>query len=394
MLKSSFVGARWRLTGGLMGPTAVVGVDVGGTKIHAAGMSLRGGPDPVVLFSRQIPTERAQPAIFFDRLGDFIRDVLIEGRAHGFILDPEMGVGMPGRYVSDGRGGRVIAPGTAPNLGLTPNDFDGVDPARELARRLPECSFSVHNDAVAQMRYALEILLRNEKTAGSVRGRRICYLGPGTGLGGAFADVGPTGQVSIHTDGHIFDIIIEPSSVTLSIVARGQGFEIRRPGTAEELVSGKAIAAIMTEVDTALSRRGQNPLFSPWGPAGGLLLDRCLAGSVGGEVERDVALQIARFEGRMLGRVMEKIYRGQIAKGDPRAAWAEKEIQFVRGIATFVLGGSVPRGKVGDVLRESAFSELAERVAGVGFSLLSPPAESGNAGALGAALLAGKISAQ
>jgi hypothetical protein len=104
-----------------------------------------------------------------------------------------------------------------------------------------------------------------------------------------------------------------------------------------------------------------------------------------------MALQIARFEGRMLGRVMEKIFRGAIEKTDRRAMWPEEDVRFVRGISTFVLGGSVPRGRVGDVLRESALAELAERVPGIPFSLLSPPAESGNAGALGAALLAGTI---
>jgi predicted NBD/HSP70 family sugar kinase len=374
--------------------TAVIGVDVGGTKIHAVGMEAQKGPQPLVLFSKQIAAERATPTVFCDRLAHFIQDLINDGRSRGYVLDSHIGLGMPGRYVLDPQGGRVVAPGTAPNLGRTAHDFDGLDPAHELSRRLPECSFSIHNDAVAQMRYALELLLRNEKTTEGLRGQRICYLGPGTGLGGGFAKIRSDGPVDIRTDGHVFDIVVEPSGVTLPVEGGGHRMEIHRLGTAEELVSGKAVAALMAEVDAGLTRNGGTPLFAPLGPAGGWLLDQCLAGRVGGEAERAVALQLAHFEGRMLGRVIEKIYRGDISKTDPRAVWPPEDIDFVRGIVTFILGGSVPRGQVGPVLRESALAELAVRVPGVAFSLLSPPMESGHAGALGAALLAGKISVQ
>ncbi len=395
VLKSPFAGVRWRLAGGLMGTNANrsirIGLDVGGTKIFAIGVDLDVSHSPSVLFSRSVPTQADCPEKFFDRLADFLRDVLKEGQEKGWVADVRIGVGMPGRYIPSTGGGRVIATGTAPNLGVNPNDFDGVNPERELSRRLPGFSFCVHNDAVAQMRFVLDLLLRQESTSSVIKGRRVCYLGPGTGLGGGFAEVGPTGPVEIRTDGHVFDIVIEPGGVTVPFVVQGMTIAVSRGGTAEELVSGKAINALMTEIDQKLVQNGQPPLFSPLGLPGGLLLDRCLMGEVGDEHAREMALQIARFEGRMLGRVMEKIYRGAIEKTDRRAVWPEDDVRFVRGISTFVLGGSVPRGWVGDVLRESALAELAERVPGTPFSLLSPPAESGNAGALGAALLAGTI---
>ncbi len=217
--------------------TAVIGVDVGGTKIHAVGMEAQKGPQPLVLFSKQIAAERATPTVFCDRLAHFIQDLINDGRSRGYVLDSHIGLGMPGRYVLDPQGGRVVAPGTAPNLGRTAHDFDGLDPAHELSRRLPECSFSIHNDAVAQMRYALELLLRNEKTTEGLRGQRICYLGPGTGLGGGFAKIRSDGPVDIRTDGHVFDIVVEPSGVTLPVEGGGHRMEIHRLGTAEELVS-------------------------------------------------------------------------------------------------------------------------------------------------------------
>lgn len=398
MLKSSFVGARWRLTGGLMTEnktrSAVIGVDVGGTKIHAVGMDPLAGASHDVLFSRQEPTQRGVPGAFFDRLAGVIRAVVNEGVGRGVTLDSHIGIGMPGRYVADSRGGRVIAPGTAPNLGVSSHDFDGVDPSHELKRRLPDFSFSVHNDAVAQMRYALELLLRDKKTSPLVRGKRVCYLGPGTGLGGGFAEVSPPGRVESRTDGHVFDIVVEPLGINLTVDADGRQFDLHRPGTAEELVSGKAIAAMMSEVDDALVRSGATPFFSPFGDPGGRLLDRFLSGALGGEAQRGAALQIARFEGRMLGRIMEMIYRGDVPKTDPTAFWPEDDKRFVRGITTFILGGSVPRGSVGGVFRTEALAQLAQRVPGTVFSLLFPPAESGHAGALGAALLAGNFSIQ
>lgn len=395
VLKLPFAGVRWRLAGGLMGTSEIrsvrIGLDVGGTKIFAIGVDFNVAHSPSVLFSRSVPTQRACPEKFFDRLAEFLRDVLKEGQEKGWAVDVHVGVGMPGRYIPSTAGGWVIATGTAPNLGEGPNDFDGVDPQRELSKRLPGLSFCVHNDAVAQMRYVLDVLLRQDSTAFAIRNQRVCYLGPGTGLGGGFAEVDPTGHVEIRTDGHVFDIVIEPGGVTVPFVVQGMTIAVSRGGTAEELVSGIAIRALMAEIDQKLTQSGRPSLFSPLGVPGGLLLDRCLMGEVGGEPAREVALQIARFEGRMLGRVMEKIYRGAIEKTDRRAAWPVNDVRFVRGISTYVLGGSVPRGRVGDVLRASALSELAQRVPGTSFSLLSPPVESGNAGALGAALLAGTI---
>lgn len=398
MVESLSVGDGESPSGGLMTEnktrSAVIGVDVGGTKIHAVGMNALAGVSHDVLFSHQVPTQRGVPGAFFDRLAGVIRAAVNEGRGCGVTLDSHIGIGMPGRYVADSRGGRVIAPGTAPNLGVSPHDFDGVDPSHELKRRLPDYSFSVHNDAVAQMRYALELLLRDGKTSPLVRGKRVCYLGPGTGLGGGFAEVSPDGQVESRTDGHVFDIVVEPLGVNLTVHADGRQVDLHRLGTAEELVSGKAIAAMMSEVDGALVQSGANPFFSPFGDPGGRLLDRFLSGELGGEAQRGAALQIARFEGRMLGRIMEMIYRGDIPKADPTAFWPEDDKCFVRGITTFILGGSVPRGSVGDIFRAEALAQLAERVPGTAFSLLFPPAESGHAGALGAALLAGNFSIQ
>lgn len=374
--------------------SVVIGVDVGGTKIHAVGMEARAGDSHAVLFFRQEPTQRGLPSAFFDRLADVIRATVKEGLDRGVVLDPHIGIGMPGRYVFQAPRGRVIAPGTAPNLGLAPHDFDGIDPSQELSRRMPGFSFSVHNDAVAQMRFALELLLRQEKTAPLVRGKRVCYLGPGTGLGGGFAEVSPEGRVESRTDGHVFDMVVEPSGIVFSVDAGGRRWDLHRPGTAEELVSGKATAAMMTAVDDALTRTTGKSFFSPYGVPGGWLLDQLLSGARGGEAQRAAALQIARFEGKMLGRIMGMIYRGDVPKAAPTAVWPEEDKQFVKGISTFILGGSVPRGAVGDVFRSVAMAELAEQWPGVSFFLLSPPAESGHAGALGAALLAGNFSIQ
>ena len=73
--------------------------------------------------------------------------------------------------------------------------------------------FKCANDGVCQLAggvYQICQQLPNQETESLVN-QKIAYIGPGTGLGGAFATITSEG-LQFYTDGHIFDMEIQSES--------------------------------------------------------------------------------------------------------------------------------------------------------------------------------------
>ena len=351
----------------------VIGADIGGTKIKLGAVEVTpDGPSDRVVAAEQVPTQRAAPSAFYDVLADGVRLLDLRAVQMGAHVLPLLAVAHPGRFLPDG----TLARGTTPNLGTAPGQFDGCSPSRELGQRL-QVRVIAENDAVAQMRFGLDLLLRDAAIRLRLLGETVIYIGPGTGMGGGVARVGRDGAVTPVTDGHFFD---------LQVPGYGDGTL-----TAEELLTGPAIARLVVEANRRLA--------VPIHPARGGRLDELLAmGTAAPAEQRAVALEIARRQGVLLAGVIEAIHAGSIVKvrleptPDGRIvrhideldrAWPEADKTIVRGVRRVVFGGFLGTSRfLGAEVRSWALAELARRGLDA-VEIFQIPIDSADAGLLG-----------
>ncbi|MBM3309019.1 MAG: ROK family protein [Candidatus Altiarchaeales archaeon] len=375
---------------------AVTLVDVGGTKEKAlvVGVDREGNLlRDVVLYSEEAKTQKGVKS-HYDGLAGLIERVQANAGSGVRVL-PIVCVGSPGRFV-DG----VIQPGSAGNLGTTKHEFDGINPAVELGNRLPAKVF-VGNDAVAQMGAALGILLASPETAAKVKGKKLAYIGPGTGLGGGFARVDSEGNITFMTDGHIYDILIPgyEHKNEFNFIVDGKKIKARLPVEAlkaEDLLSGRAVRQIACALDRAALKDGLKPVFLPIlpgfesfspreydrlldhsnnkEPVGDLakhINQRALVSDTPEALRaRPIAEQIVIFQGLMLGKMIELIHQGRIAKFDEKTArWPVEDKEDVKGTTDFIIGGSVLNsGRMGKMALARA-REYLKKVFVVGFTI-------------------------
>ena len=232
--------------------------------------------------------------------------------------------------------------------------FDGLRPAHELERRLSMRVFA-ENDAVAQMRFGLEVVLGDPLLRRLLVGRTVVYLGPGTGMGGGVAVIGPDGTVGAKTDGHLFDLLV---------LAHGDGTL-----TAEELFTGPAIARAVAQANAGLA--------VPIQPASAGGLDEILQSPAGPPEQRACAQRIAGEFGERLAGLIETIHAGTIRKArverrpdgspvrhldEPDRAWPPADQALVRGCDRFLLGGFVGcSAGLGAAIRQQALARLRRR---------------------------------
>lgn len=349
-------------------------MDIGGTKIKAGAVAVGAeGATSRVTAALRIPTPEAPPARFYDAVASLIRQVREHAVHEGWTVLPLVGVAHPGRFLPDGR----LARGTTPNLGTSPSQFDGLSPAQELQRRLPVRIFAC-NDAVAQMRFGLEVALRDPALRPDLLGHTVVYLGPGTGMGGGVALVSPEGAVSSATDGHFFD---------LQVLAYGDGTL-----TAEELFTGPAIARAVAHANAGLR--------APVHPASAGGLDEALRSGTALPEQRACARRIAGEFGERLAGLIETIAAGTIRKvrlertsegallrrvDEPERAWSADDQTLVRGCRRYLLGGFVGSSTgLGKAIRDQALAQLRRR--GLAWAqIIQLPLASDDAGLLGAA---------
>ena len=356
----------------MSGQPFIIGIDIGGTKIRAGAVSLGpGGTASRIIASRHAATPRTDPAAFYDAIAALVREVRDEiARTHQPVL-PLVAVAHPGRFLPDGR----LARGTTPNLGTSPGQFDGLSPARELERRLG-CPVKAENDAVAQMRFGLDALLREPSIRPQLLGETVVYLGPGTGMGGGVARVDAQGAVTPVTDGHLFD---------LQVPGIGDGTL-----TAEELFTGPAIAGRVAEENTRLSQ--------PISPPRGGRLDEILAEPDAPSEHRAAAERIAEEFGGILAGLIRAVHAGTIVKvrverlpdgrvlrhvNEPDRAWNRADQDAVRGARRFLFGGFIGfSAQLGARIRRHALERLrAEGTRDV--EIFQIPLDSADAGLLG-----------
>ena len=393
-----------------MAPQRVVsGVHLGRTKIKAGAVEFSDQQltSDHLVAHEEVSTPRVPPKEFYDAIAQLVIRVRQSAQATYATTLPLVGVAHPGRFLPDGS----LARGTTPNLGTAPGQFDGLKPAHELEQRL-HIRVVAENDAVSQMRFGLELLLRDPATRSRLLGETVVYLGPGTGMGGGVAQVSPEGTVMPVTDGHFFDLQVAGySDGTL---------------TAEELFTGPAIARLVREANQQLAK--------PIEPARAGGLDELLKSPTSSAEHRAIALRIAAQEGDILARIVALIHAGQITKvrletlpdpstlvrlpldsasgprsgsltiaqdsaprapvglhgrvqryvDEPERAWSEADRTLVRGARRFILGGFVGSSlALGKAIRARALERLQEQGLRQ-VELFQIPMDSADAGVLGA----------
>ncbi len=331
-------------------PVCVIGIDVGGTKIKAgavAPVALR-RVSPLIV-AREIPTPRVPPGQFYDVIAELIRAVAAQAREAGAAVLPLVALAQPGRFLPDA----TLARGTTPNLGTAPDQYDGVAPAQELQRRLGGTVIA-ENDAIAQMRFGLDALLRESGVRPHLLGQTVVYLGPGTGMGGGVARVSLEGEVQVITDGHLFD---------LQICGWGDGTQI-----AEELFNGPAVSRVIAEANRHLAQ--------PIEPARAGRLSEILSGPDTPLAHRVEATRIAAHHGEILAALIRTIHAGRIQKvrletlpegrtlrhvDEPDRRWPPADQAALRGASRILLGGFIGSNiPFGGLIRCRALEVLAQ----------------------------------
>ncbi len=320
----------------------VAGIDIGGTKLRIGLFRCVDGmlvPQPV--WEHTVPSGKGQ-AHLRSGFQTAVQAAQKWVQEQGGRFHPVLGVGSPGRLL--GPTGRV-ARGTSPNLEAFSGEFDGLEMVPFLAAVAPGFTLVVENDAVVQMVAGIEQLLGDEMARPKLLGRKVAYVGPGTGLGGGFATVGDDGEIRMMTDGHICDLLI----------GDGQGGRIG----AEWLLSG-----------TAFERRsGVSPKEVNASPA---LLKKHLS---------DI-----HDQGLFLGEVMVAIWQGHMEKSLPDTQWSPDDAALVKGTTVFLLGGSFgTKGEIAAVIQKVAIAYAAQ--SGL-IAVILPIHDADQAAMLGAAQLA------
>ena len=365
-------------------PTLWPCVDVGGTSTR---LLLVAGPEHEQP-SPPIRVEKATPP-GLTGLAEAVRSCIQEAteiaEGRGYTVARALAVGTPGRIETGAGGQRVIAPGSAVNLESFPGEMDGLDLAAELANALGLSPSRVFwdNDAVVQGLYLIDDLLRDPKSRGRVFGRTVVCINPGTGLGGCVADVGED-SIEVFTDGHISELLIHPVELSASLgavevraLSSADGtrieLEIRAgrssvhdslisPDTkqAENFLAGTGMERIANLLDALCARCSPPiPCFADEGRAvdGRMLSDLISSGS------DSTAARAARFVGDLgghaLARLMTVLHDGTALKSAPFPNWSPAEIDRIRGVTRFVLGGGISRTPLGQRMIESARERLA-----------------------------------
>jgi hypothetical protein len=359
-------------------------VDVGGTSIR---LLLVAGPEheqPFPPIRIEIPTPPGLPALA-EAVRSCIREATESAAGRGYAVARALAVGTPGRIETGADGHRVIAPMSAVNLESFPGEMDCVDLAAELAQALGLSPSRVFwdNDAVVQGLYLINDLLRDSKTRNRMIGRTVVCINPGTGLGGCVADVGEN-SIEVFTDSHVSELLIHPVRLSASLgeievqalsSADGTHIEIEIRGAsssvhdslispetkqAEDFLAGPGLERIANLLDALCARCSPPiPCFADEGRAidGQMLSDLISSGS------DSTAARAARFVGDLggyaLARLISVLHGGATVKSAPFLDWPPAEVERIRGVTRFVLGGGISRTPLGQRMIESARDRLA-----------------------------------
>ncbi|MBN2358916.1 MAG: hypothetical protein JXR83_05645 [Deltaproteobacteria bacterium] len=365
-------------------------LDVGGTKLRVL-LFTRGEDGTWQVAARvQRRTPRGIP-----RLLAAVRSALAEAAAfaanRGLALAPALVAGTPGRYQPDAAGRRVIAPRSAMNLEAAPGETDNLDMQAALAAGvgLPIDRVFVDNDAVVQGRHLIQLLLDDPATRPRLLDQRVVCINPGTGLGGCVAAVNPAGAIEVFTDGHVSELSLQPFSFAqlvgdvkvkvattdaidryqIEFFGRGRGHALtlasKSGKQAEDLIAGAGMAAFAQALDAGLSALGCDaPLLSEArrldpidAKVDGKLLSACLAlgrSEPVSELAQAAARCVAALAGAALFELSRRLHLGSAHKGAGFPEWSADDVDRLRGVRCFVLGGGIAREPLGQEIAKQA----------------------------------------
>jgi predicted NBD/HSP70 family sugar kinase len=291
-------------------------IDIGGTKIAYALIEHKVN-NPNFIFSYKIDTPKGIPNLA-NCFSEIFQKTLAKAKKLSYEVSSIIAIGSPGHFIGSEK--NIIAPGSAHNLEAFPGEFDNLNLALLLKKILPKnFDIVINNDAIAQLVGGTDFILANEYIL--ILGSKIGYIGVGTGLGGGFAKVSKTGEISIRTDGHISDIKIKDNT--------GQAKR------AEDLLSGKAFFELTSK--TLKEINSSSALLNKY-------------------------RLVLKEMGLTLAKIAIKIYQGEISKIKPENNWLKKDIAFVKGIKIFFIGGSATtKGRSSKIIIATAEQYLLDK---------------------------------
>jgi hypothetical protein len=348
-------------------------IDVGGTSIRVLLVADGGEDRPRPLVRFELPTPRGLAALL-RTLGDALEQASREAVDAGYRVAPTLAIGTPGRLESGPDSRRRIAPRSATNLEAFPGEMDGVDLGAEIAAalELPPSRVFWDNDAVVQGRWLIGELLRDPETAAGLAGHPVVCINPGTGLGGCVAEVEAQGDIEVFTDSHISELLLHPLELvgeldavqvavrstadasTITVEARlakeehGQLLSSPAGKQAEDFLSGTGLSLIAGGLECCASRFLRSE--SCFGVAADDIDGAVLSGLLKAD-DDTVAFRAADFVGSLGGRALARLLSilrdGEAKKSPSFPDWSEAELDRLRGVSRFVLGGGITRTPLG-----------------------------------------------
>lgn len=343
---------------------AVLGIDVGGTKIATCLYPVENGHilDQPITHRYEEKTLRGIQN-HTGQMVELVEDAAIDAQLQGYQL-VAVGVGSPGKFIQQEDGSFTIDPGTNPNLGKTPDEFDHANlpqlyrDALDAKPSLNGLPIYVVNDAVAAHMSLMHQTLDSDDVInkGLLKGKTVGYVGPGTGAGGSFARVDDKGKITLITDGHICDMLVDMTDPALKLeeigysadklkaisaaLPKNEGLEFEGDSIrAESVISGTGMARIL-----GLKEAKEISLDNPDHVNGLKLMGKVMAGMI-----RDIRNQ----DVHKLERVRK---------------WTEEEQALASKTSTYYFSGGLGASDAGSVVLDEARKTLKEMgVDGISF---------------------------
>ena len=289
-------------------------IDIGGTKIAYALVGSSQSRLPQCLIKKQIPFKKGIASLKL-ALEQIIKDITRWNQKYGGSENPEIMIGSAGNFKPNSA---IILPGTAVNLGNTPTEFDNLDLKQlVLDAASSQLNCQIVNDALLQLAGGL---LYAYDAGFSLVHKTIAYIGPGTGLGGAFARLTPSGLEPI-TDGHIFDMQLHDpvgQPVMAEDVFSGRGFQQNYTISLKEI---NASEQLLTQFESQIQQLGD-----------------------------------------YLAQIMINIYQGHFKKYSDYP-WKPSDYESIKHLDTFILGGSIAtKGVIAKTIKDRATSLFQDRL--------------------------------
>jgi len=349
---------------------AVIGADLGGTKLDISVFPLVNGRISETAVARiSLPTERGPTAL---------QNMMKRGYDEAVTAAPGyqiigMGLGSPGRPVFDHKEGPdafVVAPTSAENLEREnrKGELHWVNLQAIFQDAVP-VPLSVNNDAIVQMQAVLKDALGKEGKTDLYR-KDVGYVGMGTGLGGGFGKVDKQGNISLHTDGHIYDVRLEMHQDLATLkeidnrLVPEKKFKFDPMGNsirAEDVLSGTAFTKLTglegETIKSAKKAEAVRPALEIMGRGLAELVAKIRSGGT------------APFQDDSPILPQKVDVPVALRKLDPEADWSVKDSQKVKGTSRFLMGGGMANNPyLMNIIEETAQKALqAEGITDVKF---------------------------